>query len=558
MARTDAQPFMKCCCAGGILKTSRAGKMGEGKKMPYLVSRIDLNQPPIGPEETDAWLETLKNSDLGVTLDVPKSDVAVEATPMPEATPVPEPQATQEATPVPEPTLVAEPTPPEPTPVPEITPEQAAANVIVRRLLTLFKPCKLDRIEAACIIKSYHERRQNIPGAPTIFEISERDVRPILGINQFSLERDKTYHEFCDNNFVSPLFEEDWNRRLGRAIGGIYRSRSLRPRNFVGEYVKMRAKIPGAPPPGHLEPEDLLAFFYCQTFDAKRDTDFATYSKRLQEEDEKQLRSQDPFSIAHWLGKTDCPSMFAEDTGDWSKNGQEALAAALVDAAPQTGGMFASRLNTSPVCEREIMALLVESTTNFQDIICFDMGEVTNLAEEFCRAKSVCFLAGFGLPYFRRIAAELARSDSREDYWNWVAECTQVELVNTILEAHWLTGYPLALLRVPFNVVHAIVESELNAPPPPPKRGRKKKHADTNDGPRKIVPRWYSALLLLHIIKHATVHLNLDDKQPFVYLAYNGEAQLVPLKTEGLNQSIEAKTNEALKKAIIQNLKINI
>lgn len=311
-------------------------------------------------------------------------------------------------------------------------------------------------------------------------------------------------------------------------------------RSHEAWYAEHYLEIPGAPAPHDLSVSDAGLVAAASCFDIEKNVDWHTFREQRQLEQRKELDRSDIY-MPLWQQKTDSnPKPWANDTGSINERGQGLLDMALRLSSPSPDMPTTARLMTFPASNMEYMTNTLDSLIDALPLFVRPMGTDSSKSD-FRWSTALCLLGGLGLGCVRYIAFFLA--NEHEDWQHWKTASDE-ELTHDIMEAHKMSGYPVGLLRIPWQQLQVALQGQ------EPIR-------DGSITPQ--APLWLSACVALHIMKHTRLGYGTNDegkKGYFISVMYAGRHQKIPLAPAGMDQSFVTAVNKPLAAAICATLEI--
>lgn len=235
-----------------------------------------------------------------------------------------------------------------------------------------------------------------------------------------------------------------------------------------------------------------------------------------------------------WHGKTeDRPTPWLKDfNGNGTGGGlipelqpgtMEALTEAFRKASPNNGNSIFENLCTPPA-DPEVIKDFIDGVSLFLQEFVWQLGTGDNPTWRW--GPAITMFGGLGLDALRKIATRM----EHEEGWTHISGLNDKELVEEIVNARNISGYPAALLRADFNDVYNAVKSEPEA------------------------PKWFKSVVMAHIFKHARRDRH-DTRQHLVFM-YKGRENVVEIPSGGFNQALNSKINKALAEDLCKTLKL--
>lgn len=307
---------------------------------------------------------------------------------------------------------------------------------------------------------------------------------------------------------------------------------------LILDHYDQHAERLGAPTPEKLDYEDLVAIAHIGNLN---DGDMCWTDFR------DRVRRQQAHQNESWSIYTACCTAKAEgklnpwlyDCGTMSKTGQGRLASAIRACTPAlTRDVHDLLITSTPVAPKNLLYLqeILDSMAKVLPLFVWSVGS-KETDEDWAWGPSLCLLSAFGIPALQYFARKVVN----ESAWQSWAFCPQRELAETIVKCHSNCGYPCGLFYLDFRqFITALTDEDIADP----------------DSQRVHSPKAFTALLALHVLKHARLWTNRDG-QIGIFVAYGGVSSFIPLDMAGLHQPFNSLVNSKALAELCRILRIS-
>lgn len=296
-------------------------------------------------------------------------------------------------------------------------------------------------------------------------------------------------------------------------------------------YEENYHKIPGAPPSGNITPELALAASAICSFKPDVDKDWAGICTRMQNMVTQDLDAVNPF-MPGWFAKTDDrANCWVNDTSDLPSDLKTKLNTILRQSTPARGGSVVDAFSTTPVDDMDYLTDVIAAMMRIAPVFAYPLGDGDS--ENFRWAPALCMIGGLSPTALRMFSQAM----TGEEAWQHWGSCDDDAIVKDILDARKISGYPAGLLRCDAPTLIRMFDGL----------------ALVNPAGMPVHPRWFKALIALHIIKHTRLY---SGSTPSMFVAYGGEFNILPLSPEGLHQNLWCKESRPIAKILCQTLQL--
>lgn len=272
------------------------------------------------------------------------------------------------------------------------------------------------------------------------------------------------------------------------------------------QYSESYQFIPGAPAPGAVALEEMAFVGAASAFKLGVDASWEDFKLRKLDEVRLDEDIANPY-LPIWFAKAEgqCNPWMSDHAG-LQDRGKTELANGLRLSAPALGGGPEKALLQAPLPDVVFLDQVIDAVMAIAPAVVWGLGENDD-TPLFRWAPCLCTMAGLGLRGVRRVASHL----QNEPAWQEWSELSDDLLIAEILEARKLCGYPLGLLRLPWQTVRRVAGYF---------------PTDSDFYP----PRWLAVATAFHTVKHLRARRDGPGSRG-IWAAYNGKSAYRTIKS---------------------------